>query len=496
MRSEGHRDLVRVPTGVAGLDRILRGGPMKGSSTLVLGGPGAGKTILGAQFAFHHARAGGRGVMVTVLTEPHALLLDHLRTLEFFDEAAIPDRLYVVSGYPVLLKDGLAGFSSMIQRLIRERNATVLVVDGLAVVETMAATPLEFQRFLHELNTFLSTTGCTAMFLTSVVAVPNAPELGVVDCIVELSQRLVKERATRELRVLKVRGTGFLEGTHVFKITSAGLTVFPRTELLAALELPPPGLVRGKQPVGIAQLDAMLDGGVPAASTTAVVGPAGSGKTLLGLSFLAVGEAPALYVGFYESPERLVSKAEGIGLRLGERLKAGTLEIMWYMPAEQILDQLGVDVLSAVDRLGAKRLFIDGISGIRHASAYPDRITAFFAALTNELRARGVTTVLSERMALFRMDVEIPIEGVSAIVENIILLRYVEWGARLRRLISILKVRESGYDSSLREFAISNEGIDIAPTFESAEQILTGIARALPLKRPSRRPAQRRGGRR
>jgi len=123
-------------------------------------------------------------------------------------------------------------------------------------------------------------------------------------------------------------------------------------------------------------------------------------------------------------------------------------------------------------------VFLDGIQGKQSMTAYPERLNRFLTALSNELRIRQVTAVYTiEIRDLLSPTVVVPIDGLSALADNLILLRQVELHSQLYRLISILKVRSSDYDTAIREFHITGQGIDVAATFESADAILTGIAR-------------------
>jgi circadian clock protein KaiC len=210
----------------------------------------------------------------------------------------------------------------------------------------------------------------------------------------------------------------------------------------------------------------MLDGGVLSSSTTMVQGPPGCGKTLLGLHFLAAGARAGeagVHFGFYETPTRLLDKAAQVGLALSAFTTDGLLDIVWQSPLEEILDVLAERVLAAVQRHQARRLVIDGLNGFQSAAVYPERLTRFFTALSHELRRLGVTTLFTvETHTLYEAALEVPIRDLSAVVENILFLRYVEDADRLARVISILKLRESGYDATLRRFTITNHGIEIA----------------------------------
>jgi circadian clock protein KaiC len=232
---------------------------------------------------------------------------------------------------------------------------------------------------------------------------------------------------------------------------------------------------------GIASLDAVLRGGIPGATVTAVVGPSGSGKTTLGLQFLSASSAaePGLLFGCYEPPERLHLKAETVGLDLPAAERRGDLEILWHPLGEHILDELAQRLLDAVRRRGVKRLLIDGLSGFQQAALEPERIERFWSALSNELRALGVTTLHTLEMPeLMGADLRLPVGGVSMLAEVVVVLRYVELRSRLYRLVSLFKVREGAFDPAIRKFEITATGIVVGEPFEGAEAVLSGMARA------------------
>lgn len=471
----------RVATGVPGLDAILHGGLFERSSTLVFGPSGAGKTILGNQIVFHHVRQGGRAVYITLLTETHGRMLDYLRTLSFFDDKFIPDQLSFIGGYQHLIKEGMANFLHVIHKETHERGATMLVLDGIAVIEALTGSTLEFQKFIQQLSALVAAAGCTLLLLANSQQDRTFVEHGMVDSVMEVSYRFVGVRSIRQLAITKLRGSDFIQGRHTFRITSDGIVVFPRLEAMVSQANLVSGERRTRKQFGIARLDEMLEGGVNTGSTTALLGAPGAGKTLLGVNFLATGGAAGergLYFGFYESPPRLIAKADAIGLNFSNLMQQGLLDVVWQAPVERFLDELAHQLLDIVRQRRVERVFIDGIDGFLRAAMLPERLPAFFTALCNELRFLGVTTLFSEELELFQEDIDAPIAGMSAMVENLILLRYVEYRAHLHRLISILKMRESGYDSALREFTISRTGIDVAETFHSAEAVLTGRARA------------------
>jgi circadian clock protein KaiC len=475
-------ELTRLPTGIAGLDTILHGGFFEGGLYIIAGPPGAGKTILGNQLCFHHVTSGGRAIFMTLLTESHSRMLAHMSTLAFFDPAPIGQTLHYLSGYSVLASEGLAGLLKLVRRVIRDQAATILVLDGLINAEAIARAPLELKQFLHDLHAFTEISGCTTFLLSHQEGeLLVRPEHTTVDGLVALSSRRVSVRSIREIEIWKLRGSGFVEGRHFCTITDAGITVYPRTEVVLDASAFDVSSERGRQAFGIAQLDAMLQGGVQLGSNTIVVGPAGSGKTLLGLHFLTAGVQagqPGLYFGLYEPPPDLIAKADKIGLEMSRWVASGQIAMHWQPVIENSLDVLVAQLLHTIEAQGIQRVFLDGIQGMQSMTAYPERLNRFLTALSNELRIRQVTAVYTiEIRDLLSPTVVVPIDGLSALADNLILLRQVELHSQLYRLISILKVRSSDYDTAIREFHITGQGIDVAATFESADAILTGIAR-------------------
>lgn len=470
--------LDRVPTGIAGLDAVLKGGLFAGTAYIVRGAPGAGKTILANQACFHHVRQGGRALYVTLLAESHGRMLQHMGGLSFFDPAALPDRLAYISGFRILQEAGLPGLLDLLRREVRARRATLLIVDGLLAMGDTAAEDVALRKFIHGLQVHASTQGCLALLLMNGSRSEHHPEHTMVDGLIKLGDERVGDYRQRALEVLKFRGSAFLQGRHAFSITRDGIVLYPRIEaLLAGAQAT--GVRPGRVSLGVPALDAMLGGGMPPDSSTLLLGAPGSGKTTLGMHYMALSseQEPGLYYGFYETPPEMLANAARIGCDLRGLQERGHLEIQWQPAAEQILDDVGGRLLEAVRRRGVRRLFLDGAGALMQTAVHRDRVSTFMAALSREFRALGVTTLYTAETAnLVGPNLEAPLLGVSAAADNMILLRYVELHARLYRLLSILKTRSSGFDTRLREFRVTDRGIELLDTFEGAHAILSGFA--------------------
>jgi circadian clock protein KaiC len=471
----------RVPSGVPGLDTILSGGFPRGGIHILQGVPGAGKTTLGNQICYHHAAAGGRALYVTLLAESHARMLLHLGTTRFFDPSRLPDQVSYVSGFGVLQGEGLPGLVTLLRREVAARKATVLILDGLVAAEDRAASDTEFKTFIQELQAQTAMHGCTAFLLTTAKGQAVPPEHTMVDGIVELTDVRFGSRTERGLFVNKLRGSDYLPGRHPFRITEQGVVVYPRVEPTFRRTTRHDEARSGRLSTGVEGLDAMLGGGLPEATVTGLLGPSGIGKTTLGLHYVYGSSAaePGLLFGFYETPPRLLQQAASLGLDLGGAADRGEVEIVWQPQGENLQDALAHGLLDAVGRRGVRRLFLDGLGGFIEASVEPGRLSRFFAVLVNELRARGVTTLYTmETRDVVGPGIELPVTGISSLVENLVAMRYLEHHARTRRLLSVVKVRGSGFDPALREFVIAGgQGFSVAGSFEGAEELLSGFAR-------------------
>jgi circadian clock protein KaiC len=472
----------RRSTGVAGLDRILEGGLLVSGVYIVQGPPGAGKTILANQICFHHASTGGHAVYVTLLAESHSRMFGHLRRMAFFDEAAIPDRVYYIGGYSTLASHGLAGLVTLIRGAIQKHQATMLIVDGLISAQESAPTDREFKKFLHEIQTLADLTGCTVILLTNAERASGFfPEHTMVDGVLHLTDELSEVRSLRHVRVLKLRGSAPVRGLHSVRITDNGLEVRPRIEThfphAAGVESRAAG--SAKLAFGVPELDEMLRGGLRPGSITMLLGSSGSGKTVLGMQFIAEGvkrRERAVYFGFYERPESILAKCQRIGISgLREGVQQGLAQIIWHRPVEGVIDELGESLIETVRKTRAQRLFLDGMGGFERAADFPERISHVYNAIAHELERLAVTTIYTtETRELFARSIEVPITGLSAATQNIILLRHIEHRASMLRVLAILKVRDDDYDGRMREIQITNEGVRLLDTFASESRVASG----------------------
>lgn len=448
-------------TGIPGLDAITGGGFLQSGVYILQGAPGAGKTILANQVVHRHAAAGGHVVYVTMLAESHGRLMQHMESFDFFDASALPDKVYYVSAFNALRSGGLKGVVELLRTEMRSRQAGIVVLDGLVMAASAAESEEELKLFVSEIQAHSTLTGSTTLLLTSEHADrPVSAEQTMVDGILLLRERAFGPRRERNIEVVKFRGSRTLRGNHAFQIGPHGITVYPRLETARRQDSGDAVLPVGVS-TGVAGLDAMFDiGGYAKGSITALAGPSGAGKTALALHFVA-GATPdqkALFFSFYESPPLLLRAMELLGVPKPDR---AAVEFLWQPYGENVLDRLASDLLERVEATGASRVVIDGIGGFMAAPAYPERGGPFLAALANELRRLGTTTVvtLEESEASGTRVVDTP--TLSALADTTVQLS-VQTEGSIRRFVAIRKTRVSRCDLRVRELVLTPSGLDVA----------------------------------
>jgi circadian clock protein KaiC len=461
--------LARMASGIEGLDCILKGGFIEGASYIIQGRPGAGKTVLSNQIAFAHAARGARVLYVTLLAESHERLFQAMSTLDFFDRDKLGREIVYLSVFHALREEGLDAVVKLLRQETKRHNATLLIFDGLLNARERAGTDLDVKTFVAEVQGQAGFVGCTVLFLTSTRLEDSSPEHTMVDGVIDLSEELSGVRSVRRMQIRKSRGSATIGGLHQYEITEAGVTIYPRIEAARwALLAPEREIPAERVSSGNSEIDALLGGGLPRGSVTLLVGPTGTGKTSFGLHFLSGGTSaePALHFGFFETPALLRHKADALGISLPPE---DDLRIEWNPIAENLLDKLGHQLLDAVERHRAARVFIDGVGGFERAATERARLVEFFATITSRLRALNVTGIFTwELRQILERDVTAPSDELSAMFDNVILLRQVEQDHDLKRTIAVQKMRDSAFLPSTRVLDITSKGLRVGARLGSS----------------------------
>jgi circadian clock protein KaiC len=273
--------------------------------------------------------------------------------------------------------------------------------------------------------------------------------------------------------VIKYRGQQFRGGFHDFIIATGGVQIFPR---LVAGEHKT-GFTRHVLTSGIAGLDALLGGGVEKGSGTLLMGPAGSGKSLLALQFAVSaverGEKAALFI-FDEELGLLVDRAKLLGMDLEGLCASGNLFIEQVDAAELSPGEFTHRVRDSVDRRQVKTVVIDSLNGYQSAMPEEQFLILHIHELLQYLNRQGVSTFVTVAQHGLVGDMKAPVD-VTYLADTVILLRYFEAFGRVRRAVSVIKKRYGTHESSIREFQVGNTGILIGEPLDGFNGILTGV---------------------
>lgn len=503
-------------TGVPNLDTVLGGGLPPAALALIVGPPGSGKTTLANQIAFAAAHTGRRVAVVSAISEPTSKLIAHLRTFAFYDDALVGDRVQFLS-LEHYLSEGLAAAGDALIGMARQTRADVAVLDGFRGVRGVDVDLQASRQFLYDVGSTLSTLGVTTIITSEADPRDPAffPESTTADVIVGLHYSLIGVQQQRALEVIKMRGAEPLPGLHSISLSGSGLTVYPRLETRMAT---PPDAVEPSDAAlaeverqfaattagdagtdtemdegvhaagesdavaafGIPALDLLLGGGLPAGTSTLLVGSLGTGKTILALHFavagLRAGES-TVYLGFREGLPQLVRKARPFTLGrdlltgLGQRdVSSGALVLQHWASVELQPDVVADRLIEALDRVGARRLVVDSVAELEHAlieRGQATRIESYLGAILEAVRRRGVTALfIREHVQTVTTRLQLTAGPVAVLAENIMLLQRVEDGDELRRVLTILKMRFTSHDAGLYEFAIeAPEGIRLVGAY-------------------------------
>jgi circadian clock protein KaiC len=452
----------RLLSGSDRLDTILGGGLPANAIHLVAGAPGSGKTILAEQYAFANATPQRPAVYLSTVSEPLDKLVRFGQTLDFFDVASVGERVFYESLGEDLEEGGLSRTLERLRAVLRERHPGILIIDSFKALAAYAETHRDFRSFLFELAADTSAVAGSSFWLGEYDpdTISAEPEAAVADSILGLRNDRSGERSSRLLEVIKLRGSSYLSGRHAYRISAAGLSVFPR--LADTVDASKYDLSEERASTGIDSLDAMLADGYWPGSSTLCAGPSGVGKTLMGLHFIVAGAAagePGIIASLQENPTQLTRVARAFGWTLDD-----PVTIMYRSPVDLYVDEWIYELLDSIDRLGAKRVLIDSLTDVLFASGDEIRFREYMYSLIQRCSRTDVslfmTTELPDLFAVNRLSEY----GVSHLSDNVLVLQYIRDESTIRRAITALKTRASSNDPRVREFRIGPKGITIDGT--------------------------------
>jgi circadian clock protein KaiC len=485
----GKVTLRTLPTGVQGLDILLGGGLSEFSFNLIAGAPGSGKTTLAHQIMFSLASAERRALFFTVLGEPPLKMLRYQQQFSFFDL----DKVGTAIRYVNLAEDLRAGdFSGVLERIMKEVeefSPSLVFVDSFRSVVQTAKSGNEgiadLQFFVQELGTRMTSWQATTFLIGEYAHsdVEANPIMTVADGVLSMSQAHEQNSVVRKIRVVKMRGQPHLAGSHTFRITDDGLCVYPR--LLPPLpedhHFPgaPVDTTLRRISTGVPDLDELFHGGLPEGHSVLVVGPSGSGKTILGTRFLQEGaeqgeKGVALYF------EKGTSRLRNAGL--GKLVQSGAVTVVESRFLDLTVEELLDNMMVAIERTGARRVVIDSVSelGLYLAPEFRFDLRQAVFRMLSSLAKLGVSVMVTVGLEDRFTELRFSEADLSFLADAIVAMRYVEMDGRLCKVISVVKVRGSSHSTDLREFRITDEGIEISEHASQFEGLLSGHAKPRP----------------
>jgi circadian clock protein KaiC len=479
------QQLPKAPTGVRGLDEITGGGLPRGRPTLICGGAGCGKTLMAMEFLLH----GGMeyrepGVFVT-FEETAEELAQNVRSLGYDLKALEAAKLLYVDYVRVERSeieemDGydLEGLFIRLDLAISSVGAKRVVLDTIESLFGSFSNQAILRSELRRLFRWLKDRGVTAVITgergTGTLTRQGLEEY-VSDCVIMLDHRVTEQVSTRRLRIVKYRGTAHGTNEYPFLIDEDGVTVLPITALELRHEAS-----NEQIPTGIAALDEMLSGGgYYRGSTILLSGAAGTGKTSvaahLALAACQRGEK-CLYFAFEEAQHQFLRNMRSIGIDLRPYIDQGLFEFHASRPALQGLEQHLVKMHKLVRDVQPAVVVIDPISNFVAVGSTADA-NSMLTRLVDYLKSKGITAMLTNLTS--GMQAEQTEVRISSIVDSWLLLRNIEQDGERNRAMFVLKSRGMAHSNQLREFVITDNGVDLVDVHVGSEGVLTGSARML-----------------
>lgn len=483
VRARGKVVIRKLPTGIPGLDAILGGGLPEFSFNIIAGGPGSGKTTMAHQLVFANATVQRPALYFTVLGEPPIKMLRYQQQYTFFDPARLNGAIRFLNLSQVVLEKDLNAVLNEIVKEVEAANPSIVVVDSFrtALRKKSDATEMDVQFFVQQLALHLTSWEATTFLIGeySEADVRENPVFTVADGVFWLSQVVERNSVVRKLQIIKLRGQASVPGLHTFRITSDGLQAFSRTLGLAGRKGRPAH--RPRLSIGVPALDDMMGGGIPLGDSLLVAGSSGTGKSVFGTTFIVEGlrhGEPGIMAVFEERPEDLVRRARNLGQDLATAEREGMLKILYLRPLDLSVDESLQAILDAVREFKAKRLVIDSLVGFEMALApgfridFRESLYRMMASLTGT----GVTVLstmeLSESFTEFRFSHYM----VSFLADDLLRLRFLDLDGQLRRILTVVKMRDSQHSKDIREYEITKKGVVLADRrLNEYRALITGI---------------------
>jgi circadian clock protein KaiC len=473
-----------ISTGIEGLDHIMGGGFTPYRLYLIEGVPGSGKTTMALQFLIEGVRAGEKVLYVSLSESSEEL--EGVANSHGWDLAGVSLRELVPSASSLESDDQYMMFHPSEVELgettrtiladVERIHPTRVVFDSLSELRLLAGNPLRYRRQILALKQFFAGRQCTVLLLDDMTSSQHDLQVqSLAHGVVLLEQHNPDYGADRRrLRVVKYRGVQFRSGYHDYTIRRGGIEAYPR---LIAQESRSEAQLE-KLAGGVAELDALLGGGIERGTSTLVVGAAGTGKSTLAARFAwaaaEAGQNAAMFL-FDEGMATLYTRCLGVGIDLRKHTDNGRIMIQQVDPAELSPGQLAHAIREEVVKRKVTVVVIDSLNGYLNAMPGENFLIIQLHELLTFLAQAGVATLLiSAQHGLVGSQMISPVDA-SYLADAVILMRYFEIDGEVRQAISVLKKRGGAHERTIREFRMANGRIEVGPPLRGFRGVLTGV---------------------
>lgn len=489
----------RSATGVPGLDDVLHGGLLPGRFYLIDGNPGAGKTTLALQYLLEGVRNGEKCLYVTLSetrdelvagARSHGWSLDGIEIVELLsDDGELVGDHDLTMYHPSEVE--LSRTVRKVLDAVDRFRPTRMVFDSLSELRLLSQNSLRYRRQILALKQFLAGRGCTVLLLDDRTAEgPDTQLQSIAHGVISLDHATpAYGRALRQLKVVKFRGSDFRSGMQDVTIRRGGVSVYPRLTAAEHGE----SFMRDTVPSGIAELDALMGGGIDRGTATLVSGPPGSGKSTIALQYAAAAAARgdhAAVFAFEESKAILLARAAGMGIGIEEGAGPGQIMLRQVDPTDIAPGEFAHEVRRSVERDQARVVVIDSLNGYLNAMPEDRSLMVQLRELLSYLNNHGVATFLvTAQTGMMGASMGSPVDA-SYLADSVVLMRLYEHGGRVKKAISTLKKRSGAHEESIRQVWFDAEGIHLSEPLAGLRGILTGVPvesadGAAPIRRPS-----------
>jgi len=470
-------------TGIPGLDDVLAGGFTKNRIYLIQGDPGVGKTTLGMQFLLEGVARGESGLYLSLseardelqaAADAHGWSIDKVNIFEYSAHDRLESEETSTLFHPseVELGEATRRLLEEVERVKPQR----LVIDSLSEIRLLAQNPLRYRRQILGLKRYFSGRECTVLLLDDRNVEEGDMQLMTLAHGVLMLEQLAPEYGAerRRIRISKFRGVKYRGGYHDFSIRTGGIIVYPRLVASEHRE----DFAPQRMMSGLAEVDALLGGGIDRGTSTLIMGPAGSGKSALATHYVTAaaerGENAAMFT-FDESRATLFARSHALKMRLGDHVASGRVTVQQVDPAEIPPGEFVHLVRDAVENKHVSIVVIDSLNGYMNAMPEERFLVIQMHELLTYLGQKGVATILVvAQHGLLGQSMLSPVD-VSYLADCVVLMRYYEHAGEVRKAISVIKKRSGAHEQSIRPLALTSEGMVVGPPLTEFHGILSGI---------------------